>query len=77
MKEIYAIYYDNGESWGDRWIGIAENHGFYAKREDAEDKIKQLQIEHDFRIEEEIAEGYISPPFENEKWEVKPVNYFE
>lgn len=77
MRQIYAIFYNNGERYDDHWSGISEKDGMYSTREGAENKVKQLQMEHDFRIKEEIAQGYAFPSHENESWSVQPVTLFD
>jgi len=72
-KEIYAIYYDNGETYADAWVGILEAEGCYSDPIMAEERVKQLQIAHDLRIKLEIEDGYMFPVREDERWKVVPI----
>lgn len=73
QKEVYGIFYYNGEKHDDAWSGILENEGVFEDKGKAENRIKQLQIAHIHRIKEETEEGYVFHPFEKETWDVRPI----
>lgn len=75
QKEIFVIFYNNGESYDDHWSGVNEHLGAFETRELAEEEIKKLQIAHDFRVKEEIAQGYTFPSHEKESWKVISIKY--
>lgn len=73
--QVFAIQYWNGETHDDAWSGILASSGIFATRELAEEEIKKLQIYHDYRIREEIAQGYVFPNNESETWEVVTIDF--
>ncbi len=69
MEYLYVIYYWNGEHYDDSWSGILESEGVFATQKLADDRVKVLQIDHDFKMQdmEEI------PPNSEESWQVRAI----
>lgn len=74
-KQLFVIYYDNGESYSDHWSGVDCKQGVFETEALAQLRIKELQKEHDFRIKDEIDQGYSPPCYEKETWNVLPIDY--
>lgn len=68
MKEVYVISHYNGGTYSDYWKGILEEEGVFIKREDADKRVKELQEDHLFRLNDKDNE---------DNWNVSPREYWE
>jgi len=70
---LYVIEYWNGESYNDAWSGILVDEECFSDAQMAENRIKQLQIDRELHIADEIAQGYMYFPEEQATWKVVPI----
>lgn len=77
MRDIYYIWYDNGERWDDHWSGIMEGAGFYLDINKAQAKLLELRELSNKRIREELDNGYMYPSGEHETFEIKKSTLIE
>lgn len=72
MKEVYVISYYNGGTYSDYWKGILESEGIFTKREDADKRVKELQEDLLFKLNDQDDEDnwHLNPQM---SWEVRPM----